>query len=130
MREVLDTPSADSEQMTLVFKNKDTVTRKEELSVQKTVLLDQTALKSVKLATDALGQPVIDITLTDSGRTKFAEVTKQRIGKRLAIVIGGQVYCAPKIIDEISGGKAQINGSFTKEEAKELVKKLNEAVKK
>jgi preprotein translocase subunit SecD len=130
MRLVLDAPSADSEQMTLVSKSNDTTTRKEKMSVQKTVLVDQSALKSAKVATDSLGHPMIDITLTDAGQTKFAEITRQMIGKRLAIIIGGQVYCAPVIRSEISGGKAQISGSFSKEEAKELVKKLNEAVKK
>ena len=43
-----------------------------------------------------------------------------------AIVINGKVYSAPKIMDEIAGGKGVISGSFTEQEATELAAKLNE----
>ncbi len=59
LRLVLDSPSADSEQIALTGKNAEH-THTETLNVQKTVLLDQTALQSAKSSTDALGQPVID----------------------------------------------------------------------
>ena len=100
MRLVLDAPSGDSEVMMLVIKIKNSP-HTNALNVQKTVLLDQTALKSATAATDALGQPVIEITFTDAGAKRFAEVTRQNIHKRLAIIIDGQLCEAPMIQMEI-----------------------------
>lgn len=103
--------------------------RKEMVNVQKAVLFDQTALKSAKVRTDK-GYPLIVITFTDDGRKRFAEVTRQNIGKRLAIIIQGQLYCAPRIRAEIPGGKAEISGKFSEQEAKNLAAKITEAMKK
>lgn len=125
LRLVLDTPG-DSESMTYVTHyqgRSDTNV----LNIQKTVLLDETALKSVKADKDGLNQPVLAITLTDAGAKKFAEITRQNLHKRLAIVINGQLCEAPVIQSEISGGKIQITGSFTKQEVKDLAKKISDA---
>jgi hypothetical protein len=118
-RLVVDAPSADSEPMKLVVEHGDRA-YSEVLNVQKAVLLDQTALRSASASTDALGQPIIDITLSEKGREQFAELTRRNIGRRLAIVIDGRLGSAPVIRTEITAGKAQITGSFTKEEAKAL----------
>jgi len=129
MRLVLDTAASDSEPMTYVahYQNH---THTNLLYVQKAILLDETALKSAKLGTAGLGWPVIEITFTDAGAKRFAEVTRQNIHKRLAIVIDGQLCEAPIIQTEISGGKAQISGSFSKKEAKDLAKKISDALPK
>jgi preprotein translocase subunit SecD len=129
MRLVLDTPSGDSEPMTLITKNKNN-TYTNVLNVQKTVLLDHTALKSAKPGADALGQPVIEIAFTDAGANRFAQVTRQNIHKRLAIIIDGQICEAPMIAMEVTGGTAQISGSFSKQEAKDLAGKINGALTK
>src|ERR1035441_2074160 len=129
MRLALDTPSANTEPMTLITKNKDN-TYSDVLNVQKTVLLNQTALQSAKSSTDALGQAVIEINFTGDGGKRFAEVTRQKMHKRLAIIIDGQLYEAPVIQMEISGGKALISGSFSKQEARELAAKINESLRK
>ena len=50
--------------------------------------------------------------MTDAGKRRFAEVTQECKGKRLAIIIGGQLYAAPKIMSEISDGRAVITGYF------------------
>jgi preprotein translocase subunit SecD len=42
--------------------------------------------------------------------------------------LDGHLYAAPVVRDEISGGKAQITGSFTEEEARELAAKINDAI--
>ena len=125
LRQVLDAPSSDSEPMSIVSKEK-----KETINVHKTVLLDQTALKSARVQKDALGHPQIQITFSDEGRKRFAEITREKIGQRLAIIIDGQLYCAPTIRSEIPGGKAEISGSFTKEEAKVLAAKIIQSVPK
>jgi preprotein translocase subunit SecD len=104
--------------------------RKEVVNVQKKVLLDQTALKSVGVVTDGLGHSQIQITFTDEGRKRFAEITHEKLGQRLAIVINSQLYSAPTVRSEIVGGTAEISGSFSKEEANALAAKIIEAIKK
>ena len=99
--------------------------------MQHLVLLNQSALKSATVTTNQPdGSPRIEIAFTDEGKKRFAEVTRQSIGKRLAIVIGGQLYSAPKIMTEISGGTAAISGSFSQQEATELVAKITESIEK
>ncbi len=127
LRLVVDTPTAESEPVTLITRHGDQ-SYTNVIHVQKTVLLDQTALTSAKAGTDSLGHPIIDVTLTDAGKARFAEVTRQNLGKRLAIFIGGTVYQAPVIRTEIAGGKAQITGDFTKAEAQDLARKINDAI--
>jgi preprotein translocase subunit SecD len=127
LRLVADTQSNDSEQMVLVTK-RHSVAYTNVLNVQKNILLDQTAVKSAKPSKDALGHPIIDVTFTDDGSKRFAEVTRQNVGKRLAIIINGQLYEAPVIKTEIPGGKAQISGDFTEGEVKDLAKKIENAL--
>ena len=129
MRLVVDDPSNDSEPMTEITHNEHN-SYTNVLNVQKTVLLDQTAVKSANPGTDGLGHPIIEITLTDNGAKQFADVTRQNLHKRLAIIINGQLCQAPIIQSEISGGKAQISGQFTKQETKALAKKINNALTK
>ncbi len=71
------------------------------------------------------GQPIVGITFNSEGKDLFAKITKENIGKILAIFLDGQVISSPVIRDEIKDGKAVISGSFTPEEAKSLVRDLN-----
>ena len=123
---VLDEPGDDS----------DTVTNRiggdiaETLYVKKTPVLDYNSIAAAVVKTNEVtGAAEIDVEFSDQGREQFANITKENINKRLAIVLGGQVYSAPVIRSEITGGKAQISGSFSREEAEELAAKINEAVK-
>ena len=130
MRLVADKPSGETEQMTLVQKGRNQE-RTEVLSVQKTALLDQTDLKAATVSTNTpTGAPVIEIAFTDKGANHFAKVTRQNIGKRLAIVIDGQVYSAPTIRAEITGGRGQISGSFSEQEARKLAAKISKSLQK
>jgi preprotein translocase subunit SecD len=124
MRLVADTPSADSEEM---LYNDKTVGKKETLHVMKKVLIDQTDVKSAEVIKNYPSQ--ISIKFTDEGKKRLAEVTRENIGKRLAAVIGGQIYSAPKIMSEISIGEATIVVS-SEQEAKELVAQITESMKK
>jgi preprotein translocase subunit SecD len=54
------------------------------------------------------------------GARLFDQITADNVGKRLAIVLDNNVYSAPVIQERISGGKAQITGNFTSEEAADL----------
>jgi preprotein translocase subunit SecD len=68
------------------------------------------------------GKPGVGIVLTEEGALKLARLTKSRIGALLAIILDGSVTSTPKIMDEITGGQAQIHGNFTEEEAQSLAK--------
>jgi len=70
-------------------------------------------------------KPYISMSLKRSGAQKFETVTGDNIQRRLAIVMDSMVYSAPMIQDRISGGNAQITGSFTQQEAQDLVIVLN-----
>jgi preprotein translocase subunit SecD len=121
---VLDQPGDDSEVVT----NNSVNTGEATLNVRKTPLLDHTAINSVTVTTSASGTPQIDVELSETAREQFAQITKENIDKRLAIVMDGKVYSAPVIRSEISGGKLQISGTFTEEEARELATKINDAI--
>jgi len=123
-RLVVDIRTAQTEEMILAQPGRPP-NRPEVINVQKNALLDQSDLKSATVATDNIGNPVIYINFTDDGTKRLAEVTRQNIGKRLAIVINGKLESAPRINSEISGGSAEITGQFTKEEAVDLATKIN-----
>ena len=122
---VLDEPGEDTEPMT----NNASGAGGETLHVQKTPLMDYTAIRSATVERDASsGDPEINVELSDVGKELFAAVTKENINKRLAIVLDGHLYLAPVIRSEISDGKVQITGHFTEEEARELAAKINDAI--
>jgi len=123
---VLDEPGEDSETVT----NRTGGDISETLYVKKTPVLDYNSIAAAVVKTNAAtGAAEIDVEFSDQGREQFANITKENINKRLAIVLGGQVYSAPVIRSEITGGKAQISGQFSREEAEELAAKINEAIK-
>ncbi|RMH68826.1 MAG: protein translocase subunit SecD [Gemmatimonadetes bacterium] len=66
------------------------------------------------------GKPYVSLTFTSEGADLFADVTGANIKERLAIVLDGRVQSAPVIQDKIRGGRAQITGDFSMEEAKDL----------
>ena len=128
MRLVAESPSADSEQLICQSTNQETGRISvEKLDVQKKILLDQTALKSAIASRSRQNYWQVDFSLTPEGTKRFAEVTGQNLGKRLAIVIDGRLITAPVIQSPITGGRGQITGNFTKQEAKNLAAKLNRA---
>jgi preprotein translocase subunit SecD len=70
-------------------------------------------------------KPLILLEFNDEGAKIFEELTNRNIGKRLAIYIDQMPISAPVVQQAISGGKAQITGNFTIEEAKELARNLS-----
>ena len=73
---------------------------------------------------DNLGSPEIEFTLTKDGGERFAEVTRNNIGQRLAIVLDGELYSAPNIQGAIETGNGQITGHFSDQEAQQLANVL------
>lgn len=66
------------------------------------------------------GNAKVDIEMNTKGAHRFASVTAANVNKFLAIVLDSSVYSAPRIIQKISGGRAEITGNFTMTEAKNL----------
>lgn len=69
--------------------------------------------------------PQVSLTFSADGSKKFADITKNNIGQVLAIILDGTPISTPVIRDQISDGKAVINGNFTAQQAQELVRNLN-----
>jgi preprotein translocase subunit SecD len=65
-------------------------------------------------------EPYVSLSFDARGARLFEQITGQNIKKRLAIVLDKKVNSAPVIQDKISGGKAQITGRFTTDEARDL----------
>ena len=71
------------------------------------------------------GAAFVGLEFNKEGGVLFAKITREHKGEILGIVLDGVILSVPVIVDEISDGKAQITGSFTPVEAKELVRNLN-----
>src|SRR3989344_858309 len=71
------------------------------------------------------GDPSIALSFNDEGGKLFGKITKENVGRELAIFLDGRVLSMPTIQEEIAGGKAQITGRFAPDEAKKLVQNLN-----
>lgn len=69
--------------------------------------------------------PAVSITFKDSGRDKFAKLTKDNLGKPIAILLDGYPITMPTVQSEISNGTAQITGQFDTQSAKSLAVQLN-----
>ncbi len=83
-------------------------------------------LKKAELSFDqTVYQPLVLLQFDDEGTKIFADLTSKNIGKPLAIYIDGIPISVPIVQEKISGGKAQISGKFTLEEAKTLARNLN-----
>lgn len=83
-------------------------------------LLTGKYLKNAQVSFDQFGKPKVDMEFTDEGAKKFEEITAKYVGKQIAIVLDGKVMSAPRVIEKISGGRAEITGNFTIDEAKRL----------
>ena len=70
-------------------------------------------------------KPEVSITFNDEGAKLFEDLTAKNIGKPVAIVLDNNVISSPVVQEKISGGKAQITGSFTIDEARTLVERFN-----
>lgn len=83
-------------------------------------------LKSARLEfNQTTGEPIVSLQFNDAGAKLFAQITKANVGKQVAIYLDGSPISSPTVQQEITGGQAQISGSFTVKEAKELVGRLN-----
>ncbi len=70
------------------------------------------------------GVPGIALAFNSKGAELFSDVTKENVGRQLAIVLDGELYSAPRINEPIPGGTASITGDFSLKEALELANVL------
>jgi len=96
------------------------VTKTPFLVKKRTVLTGET-LSGAEVRYDSdFNEPYVAITFNSIGAMIFQEVTRANVKKRLAIVLDDNIYSAPVIQEAIAGGRAQITGQFTTEEARDL----------
>lgn len=84
------------------------------------VVLSGKDLVNAEMAPDSLGRMGVSLEFNSEGSRLFEEATGRMVGKQLAIVLDNVVISAPVVQDRISGGRAQITGRFTAEEAGRL----------
>ena len=73
---------------------------------------------------DEHGKPCVNMSMNTEGARRWAQLTKQNIGKAIAIVLDNYVYSAPNVQNEITGGRSVITGSFTLDQTKDLANVL------
>jgi preprotein translocase subunit SecD len=66
------------------------------------------------------GGAIVQFRMNSVGATRFADITRQNVGKRFAIVLDGKIIEAPNILNPITGGSGQIQGHFTPQSANDL----------
>jgi len=97
------------------------MTEGEVYTLEERVALEGQHIKDANLVfSQENGQPVVSFELDKEGARLFGEMTKNNIGRSLAIVLDDKVITAPVIRSVIAGGRGEISGSFTVAEANEL----------
>ena len=86
-------------------------------------LLGGSAIKTAVLSQGEFGRPAVDFTLDSKGAEVFAKITRENIGKPLAIMLDGKEQSAPVINSEISGGRGQITTN-SREDAQKITNLL------
>ena len=69
-------------------------------------------------------KPIVTMAMNNDGARRWAQLTKQNIGRAIAIVLDNYVYSAPNVNTEITGGHSEISGNFTPEQTKDLANVL------
>jgi preprotein translocase subunit SecD len=89
--------------------------------LEKKTLLTGDVITSAEVRIDSRNnEPYVGLAFDRAGTRIFDEITRKNVGRRLAIILDGNVYSAPRINEPIPGGQAQITGRFTLEEARDL----------
>jgi len=94
--------------------------KRQPILVQKKALLTGAAIKGAVVRIGDYNEPYVSVDFNSSGARQFGQITGANVNRRLAIILDGVVRSAPVIKERIGGGKAQITGSYTSEEAADL----------
>ena len=84
------------------------------------IVLTGSDLKDARAQISQGNQAVVGLEFNSEGADKFAELTAKNIGRQIAIVLDGEVLTAPVVQEAITGGRAQISGSRSIEDAERL----------
>ena len=91
------------------------------LVVKKKAIITGDLLSNAQVGFDPqFNQPYVAIEFNSAGARLFDQITAGNVGKRFAVVLDDKVHSAPVVRERISGGSAQISGSFTEKEASDL----------
>jgi preprotein translocase subunit SecD len=94
--------------------------RKTPYLLKEKTLMTGEYIKDAHVAFDQYHRSDVSMEFTDSGARLFEQITGANVKKRLAIILDNNVYSAPQIQEKIAGGRAQITGRFTLDQAKDL----------
>ena len=102
-----------------VDKDRGSVTKKPYL-IKKRAVLTGDVLTDARVSIGEFQNAYVSINFDSTGAKLFERITAENVKKRMAIILDNTVYSAPVIQERIGGGRAQITGSFTTEEANDL----------
>jgi preprotein translocase subunit SecD len=88
--------------------------------VRQRAVMTGESLQDALVTIGEFNEPQVSITFDGAGAAQFERITSDNVRKRLAIVLDDSIYSAPVIQERIGGGRAQISGSFTMDEANDL----------
>lgn len=87
-------------------------------------VLEGDAVTSASSEYDNMQGNMVNMKMNDRGAQEWATITRNNIGRPIAIVLDEHVYSFPNVNNEITGGSSQITGNFTPEEANDLANVL------
>ena len=88
--------------------------------VKKRVMLTGDVLSDARVSIGQFNDPYVSISFDGKGGREFERITGDNVKKHMAIVLDNTIYSAPVIQERITGGRAQITGTFTTQEANDL----------
>jgi len=88
--------------------------------VKKRVMLAGDVLSDARVSIGQFNEPYVAVSFDAKGAREFDRITSENVKKRMAIVLDNTIYSAPVIQERISGGRAQITGTFSTQEANDL----------
>jgi len=95
--------------------------RKVPFLVQKKAAITGRDVATARVSIDQnTSEPYVSVDFNTAGARAFSELTDANVGKRLAIVLDGNIHSAPQIRERIPSGRAQITGGFSTDEATDL----------
>jgi SecD/SecF fusion protein len=86
-------------------------------------------IKSAYVGRDNIGRPEIRFSLDSEGTDRFGQITRENVGRLLAIVLDGELQTAPRINSPIEGGSGEITGDYSPQEAFQLQAVLENPLK-
>ena len=105
-------------------KGKDGRETTEAVMVRKRAEMDGSGIRNAMVIRGNMGEPEINFSLDSKGAERFAQITRENVNQRLAIILDGELYSAPVIRGPIETGSGSITGNFDQKEAFELANVL------